>query len=123
MVKLIVLAGWLMFALVNTAVAESRVQCQITDDEIEKLVCVFETSRKGEDRNVVFHWHSDAYPQDDRERKVALEAYHASVYDYRYLWGRAQGVWTLTVTLEGGDGATEVAHHFTLQGNQLFTER
>gem|GEM_PF-460177 len=103
--------------------AQDSIVCDIRDDGIEKLVCTFKTKRKNVPRSATFFWHSETHPQDDRERTIELPANHGSVYDYRYLRGRAQGVWTLTVRLEDSDGSvTETEHHFLLENEQLVNE-
>jgi hypothetical protein len=111
-----------MLAAIATVHA-GQIHCEVRSNGIEKLVCTFETARKNVDRNVTFLWHSESHPQDDRERTINFPAHHGSVYDYRYLRGRAQGVWTVTVTLEGPEGETEeTEHHFLLENDQLINE-
>jgi len=106
----------------SVALADS-IGCHVQNDAIEKIVCTYKTARKNVDRNVTFLWHSRSYPQDDRERTIVLPALHGSVYDYRYLRGRAQGVWKVVATLEEPDGSTkETEHHFLLENDRLIEE-
>lgn len=117
-------AGLFCFAIgLLPCAAEDRLYCEVQNDSIEKIICTFETLRKDEKREVTFFWHSETQPQDDRERTVALEANHGSVYDYRFLRGRAEGIWNVTATLTGSDGVTETEHNFLLSDNQLIGEK
>ena len=109
----------LVFATAVVA-GESSVTCEILDDGTEKIQCTLVTPRKNEARETTFYWHSEAYPQDDRERQLSLPANHGSVYDYRYLRGRAQGDWKITVTLTDADGSeTETTCRFQLQDDKI----
>lgn len=103
---------------------ESSLVCEVIDDGIEKIQCTFVTPRKNEARETTFYWHSESFPQDDRERSITLPANHGSVYDYRFLRGRAQGIWNVTVTLTDTDGSvSERSHHFLLEDNRIVNER
>jgi len=94
-----------VFLLVLSAnAAQNTLACVTLNDGIEKIKCTFVTGRKNVDRNVTFYWHSGMHPQDDRERTLTLPAFHGSVYDYRHLWGRAQGLWSVTATVNDIDG-------------------
>jgi hypothetical protein len=75
----------------------NTISCEIRDDDHKKIQCTFVTERAAEDRNVIFFWHSASTPQDDRERTIVLKSGHASLYDYRYYYGRAQGEWEVSV--------------------------
>ena len=100
------------------------IQCEILDDGIEKIKCTFETKRKAQERAVTFYWHSESHPQDDRERRIALPANHGSVYDYRYLRGRAPGIWRVSVVLESPHSAqTETEHYFLLEDNKIINQK
>lgn len=102
---------------------EDSLSCKVIDDGIEKIQCTFVTTRKDTARETLFHWHSESHPQDDRERTIMLPANHGSVYDYRYLRGRAQGIWRVTVILtESGGHETSVSHHFLLEGSRIVNE-
>ena len=100
------------------------IQCEVIDDGIEKIKCTFKTKRKAQERTTTFYWHSESHPQDDRERTIDLPANHGSVYDYRYLRGRAPGIWHVTVSLEGANGSTtETEHYFLLEDNKIINQK
>ena len=94
-------------------------ECTIVMDDIEKVVCTVHIDRTDYDRNVTFFWHSRRYAQDDRERTVVLRAQHSSVYDYRFLRGRAQGEWSVSATVDAIDSKESVETNFLLEGNSL----
>ncbi|WP_345985514.1 hypothetical protein WCX49_13110 [Sulfurimonas sp. HSL-1656] len=107
-------------SVLTLSAGEDTVHCEVLDDGVEKIQCTFVTPRKDREREVVFHWHSDEFPQDDREHTIMLPARNGSVYDYRYLWGRAEGMWTVTATLTEEDGSErEASRRFSLQGGKL----
>ena len=111
----------LLFAVAAFA-QDAAVTCEALDDGIEKIRCTLAVARMDEAREATFYWHSDAFPQDDRERTLSLPANHGSVYDYRYLRGRAQGIWTVTVTLTGQDGTeTEASCRFRLDDGEVIS--
>jgi hypothetical protein len=112
--------GMLMLFATAMLARESTVQCKILDDGIEKIQCTLVTPRKNETRSATFYWHSETFPQDDRERDLSLPANHGSVYDYRYLRGRAEGAWTVTVTVTDADGKeTEASYPFSLENGEI----
>jgi len=113
--KLIVLIP-LIYA--TSALGLDRVECRVIETKIEKLVCTYETTRVDFDRSVTFLWHSLEHPQDDRERTITLKASHGSVYDYRFLRGRAQGSWEVSVRVDGSYEPSAL-HEFTLQDTNL----
>ncbi|MHC3993235.1 hypothetical protein ACXWTF_00240 [Thiomicrolovo sp. ZZH C-3] len=107
-------------SVLTLSAREDSVHCNVLDNGVEKIQCTFVTPRKDWEREVVFYWHSDTFPQDDREHTIALPARNGSVYDYRYLRGRAQGVWTVTVTMIEEDGSErEVSRRFSLEGGSV----
>jgi len=113
-------AGVLMLFATSVFAQKSSVQCEVLDDGIEKILCTLVTPRKNETRSATFYWHSEAYPQDDRERELSLPSNHGSVYDYRYLRGRAEGNWKVTVTLTDADGKeTEASCLFSLENGKI----
>lgn len=115
------------FSLLFTAALyaqDTTVSCEILDDGVEKIQCKLVTLRQDVARDAMFVWHSDAFPQDDRERSLTLPANHGSIYDYRYLRGRAQGAWTITVTLTEADGTeTEASCQFKLEEDKMVSDR
>lgn len=115
-----VMSVWMFFAVGSAFAQEPSLTCDVVNDGTEKIQCTFVTPRKNEARETTFYWHSESHPQDDRERIITLPAGHGSVYDYRYLRGRAQGTWTVTVSITDADGSeTEVSHHFTLEDTTI----
>jgi hypothetical protein len=116
-----VATGLLAALTAASAIArESALMCSVLNDEVEKIQCKFVTPRKNESREADFIWHSDDFPQDDRERLLPLPANHGSVYDYRFLRGRAQGIWTVTVTLTEADGKqTDTSCRFRLEDDNI----
>lgn len=102
---------------------EETLSCEVLSDGVAKIRCTYTTVGREEDRNITFEWHSEVYPQDDRSRSVVLEAGHVSVYDYRFMWGRAQGLWTVTVTNSDAKGeVTTVSHRFLVEGDAISAE-
>jgi len=117
------MGAWTLCLAVSLSAQDSTLTCEVVDDGVEQIKCTFATPRKNETREISFYWHSDMHPQDDRERDIVLPANHGSVYDYRYLRGRAQGAWTVTVTLTDTDGREhEVVHAFMLEDDHIVSE-
>ena len=73
-------------------------ECNIIEKANKLIRCTYYTQRKPDDRNITFTWRSATTPQDDREHTGLLKANHGSLYDYRYYYGRAYGLWDITVT-------------------------
>lgn len=94
-------------------------KCAIKSTTIEKIRCTLKLDRRAYDRKVTFHWHSVNTPQDDREYRTILEGGHGSVYDYRFLRGRAQGLWEVTASIHHDENVEEVIHQFFLDGEIL----
>lgn len=99
-----------------STLSATTLECRPVKEKIEKLVCWLETTRLPAKRTVHFRWHSVTTPQDDREYSVSLPAHHGSVYDYRLLRGRAQGLWEITVRIDGVD---EAHHQFYLKDDVI----
>lgn len=109
-----------LLAVTSVPVIASTLTCSVLDDGVEKIQCKLVTPRKNEAREADFIWHSEAFPQDDRERLLTLPANHGSVYDYRFLRGRAAGMWTVTVTLTEADGnQTDTSCQFKLEDDNI----
>lgn len=79
----------------------SKIICERIEGEIAKIRCRYHTQSAPQKRKVVFTWRSPTSPQDDRNRTLVLPAGHRSVFDERYLYGRAPGEWNISVTAEG----------------------
>jgi len=112
----------LPFSLIS-AQNDVKLECGILNEEVEKILCRVEVIRVDYDRKVKFLWHSSSYPQDDRERTIVLSAGHGSVYDYRFLRGRAQGEWIVTSTVNNIDKDVVVRHVFMLDGAKLIKKQ
>jgi hypothetical protein len=83
-----------------SAETSNSLECQILDEGDKIIRCTYHTTRVAHDRPITFSWRSVKTPQDDRERTIVLKAYNGSLYDYRYYYGRAPGVWNVSVTDE-----------------------
>ena len=96
--------------LTNTS---QHLECSILEEHDKVIRCTFASVRIASDRNVTFSWRSETTPQDDRERTFVLPAGHGSVYDYRYYYGRAQGMWNVVIL--GDEGETLAETSFTIE--------
>ncbi len=74
----------------------ASVQCEI---ENGRIYCKYFLDRSDNQngKEVEFHWISPQTPQDDRIRHFQIPPQHGSVYDYRFLPGRAEGRWHVKV--------------------------
>jgi hypothetical protein len=79
----------------------STIVCDKVEGEIAKIRCKFSTESAPQDREVTFFWRSPTSPMDDRKRTLELPGGHRSVFDERYLYGRAAGEWEISATTEG----------------------
>jgi hypothetical protein len=86
--KLIFLLPVLLFA--------SNISCKI---EEQKIICTYFIDRSDNVKglSVEFFWHSPN-GEDDRVKVFKVPEYHGSVYDYRFLPGRAVGRWRVVAT-------------------------
>lgn len=98
----LLLAGTLYGEDANDGEVNS-LKCEVLLDTHKRIQCTYTTERQAVDRNILFMWHSQDTPHDDRERTIVLQANHGSVYDYRYFYGRAQGIWEVSVKDEDDD--------------------
>ncbi len=90
-------------------------------EEVEKILCKLEVRGEPYERQVTFFWHSHRYPQDDREHTNVLKPYYASVYDYRFLRGRAQGIWSVRASVEDNRTIEIAKVEFILKGSELIS--
>ncbi len=74
----------------------ANVQCRI---ENERIYCTYFLDRSDNQngKDVEFYWISPNSPDDDRIRHFRIPPQHGSVYDYRFLPGRAKGTWEVKV--------------------------
>jgi len=91
--------------------AEDTVVCEILGTQSKRIQCTFFTQSVSFDRNITFCWESPDVAYDYRERDFTMEAHHRSVYDYRYYYGRASGLWDIYVK----DAAGDVLAHTTFE--------
>ncbi|OQX59929.1 MAG: hypothetical protein B5M52_01855 [Helicobacteraceae bacterium 4484_230] len=122
-IKIVLIAMSLLPLSLASAQKEARLVCSIVNEEIEKILCKVELPRVDYDREVKFLWHSSSYPQDDRERTIILSAGHSSVYDYRFLRGRAQGEWVVKSTVNNIDKDIVAEQVFMLDGAKLIKKQ
>ncbi len=85
------------YDVVAEDVQNSGLQCEVLLNGHKRIQCTYTADRYNYDRNITFMWHSQETPQDDRERTILIKENHASIYDYRYFFGRAQGIWEISV--------------------------
>jgi hypothetical protein len=90
-----------------------KIACDIVEEDDKIIRCTYSSTRLAHDRTIRFVWRSETTPQDDRERTFVLPARYGSVYDYRYFYGRAPGLWRVEARDENGDALAETT--FTLE--------
>jgi hypothetical protein len=87
------------YVLLGLAVAGwgGDIRCKI---ENERIYCTYLLDRSDNlsGKRVEFRWISPTSPIDDRIRHFDIPPRYGSVYDYRYLPGRAPGKWRVRVT-------------------------
>ena len=73
----------------------NSVDCIVLKDE-NSIICKYIHKRSEEDKYVEFYW-IDPSGNISRERTMLIPAGHGSIYDYRFIYGRASGKWTFKV--------------------------
>ena len=73
----------------------NSVDCIILSDE-DSIICKYIHTRVEEDKYVEFIW-IDPTNTISRQRTMLIPAGHGSIYDYRFINGRANGTWTFEV--------------------------
>ncbi len=88
---------WIGAMLLPWLLHAAEVQCRI---ENERIYCTYFLDRSDNPagKAVEFHWISPHSPEDDRIRIFDIPPRYGSVYDYRFLPGRARGTWRVEVT-------------------------
>ena len=86
----------ILMTLIFSGLSAATVQCKI---ENERIYCTYHLDRSDNQngKSVEFHWISPLSPNDDRIRHFQIPPRHGSVYDYRFLPGRAKGKWRVKV--------------------------
>ncbi len=98
-----IVAGSVIVMLLSVSVyAKDTVFCEILGMQSKRIQCTFFTQSVSFDRNITFYWESPDDAYDYRQRDFTIEAHHQSVYDYRYYYGRAAGVWNVSVKDDTG---------------------
>ena len=69
--------------------------CIVIKEE-NSIICKYMSTRSTEDRFINVEW-IDPNGDLSRSRKILFPSGHGSVYDFRYLSGREQGLWTFKV--------------------------
>ncbi|WOE69795.1 hypothetical protein [Hydrogenimonas thermophila] len=115
--KLIVLIAVLFTASVSAA----TVQCKI---ENERIYCTYHLDRSDNQngKSVEFHWISPQSPKDDRIRHFNIPPRYGSVYDYRFLPGRAKGKWHVKVIDLDTNESVETAFIINSTDDSMFEE-
>lgn len=88
----------LLFTLCVSSYAEESLKeadCIILEDE-NSIVCKYTHTRVNYDKTVIVEW-LEPNGTVSRSRKMLIPAGHGSVYDFRYIKGRAKGEWTFRV--------------------------
>jgi hypothetical protein len=97
--------------LVNSSLFanENKVDCLILEDE-NSIICKYIQTRVSYEKQVTFEW-IEPNGKITRVKELNIPAGHGSVYDYRYIKGRALGLWTFKVT----DDTKEYTTTFTIE--------
>lgn len=74
---------------------DEKVDCLILEDE-NSIICKYSHERVSFAKNITVEW-IEPDGLVTRTREMTIPAYHGSVYDYRYIQGRTQGIWTFKV--------------------------
>lgn len=111
----------MVFLLLVWSAFGSSVKCNI---ENERIYCRYFLDRSDNinGKNVEFHWISPTSPIDDRVRHFQVPARHGSVYDYRFLPGRAEGVWHVKVIDLDTNETVETTFDINATDNSMFEE-
>ncbi len=110
----------LPLSLLSFAVA-ANVQCRI---ENERIYCTYYLDRSDNQngKEVEFRWISPNAPEDGRVRHFQIPAQHGSVYDYRFLPGRAKGVWRVQVIDLETNETVETTFEIDATDDSMFEE-
>lgn len=83
--------------------------CLVIKEE-NSIICKYIAERSSEDRFINVEW-IDPDGIVSRTRKILFPSGHGSVYDFRYLSGRAEGVWKFIVV----DGDKTIQTEFEIK--------
>lgn len=84
---------------------EAKVDCLILKDK-NSIICKFEAVRSTDDQNVTLQWIN---PEGDisRTRDMIVPSGHGSIYDFRFIEGRALGEWTFKAIVNSKEYTTQ----------------
>ncbi|BBG66749.1 hypothetical protein NNO_2046 [Hydrogenimonas sp.] len=110
----------LSFFMVLPIVA-ADLQCKI---ENERIYCRYFLDRSDNQngKEVEFRWISPGDSGDDRIRHFRIPPQHGSVYDYRFLPGRAKGVWHVKVIDLDTNESIETTFDINSTDDSMFEE-
>ncbi len=100
--KYLVLLCTVFLTFVNAD--DNKVDCIILEDE-NSIICKYSHERSSVEKNITVNW-IEPDGTITRTRDMLIPAFHASVYDYRYVKGRTLGKWTFKVTDQGDEYTT-----------------
>ncbi len=83
------------FSFASGDYTPNEVDCLVIKEE-NSIICKYISERSSEDRFINVEW-IDPNGDLSRSRKILFPSGHGSVYDFRYLSGRAEGIWTFKV--------------------------
>lgn len=70
---------------------KNNVDCLILEDE-NSIICKYTHKRQEKEKEIIVQW-IDPNNNLSRERTLIIPPGHSSVYDFRYIEGRAKGIW------------------------------
>jgi hypothetical protein len=92
---LIILSLYILNLNASNHNVKNSVDCIIIKDE-NSIICKYIHNRINYDKKVIFKW-IEPNKILSRQRVLDIPLGHGSVYDFRYINGRAKGQWTLEV--------------------------
>jgi len=112
---------YLSLLLLVPSLHADKVQCEIRS---EKIYCTYILDRSDtyKERAVAFHWLSPRSPEDDRIRHFRIPPGYGSVYDYRFLPGRAKGKWRVVVVNTENNQSVETTFDINTTDETIFEE-
>jgi len=105
--KYLVLLCTVFFTFANAE--EKKVDCLILEDE-NSIICKYSHQRISTEKTIIVKW-TEPNGNETRTRDMIIPAFHASIYDYRYIEGRTKGIWTFSVI----DSEDEYSTSFTIK--------
>ncbi|MEA3288980.1 MAG: hypothetical protein U9Q04_02265 [Campylobacterota bacterium] len=93
------------YSLAFSQAEDIGVDCLLLVDE-NSIICKYTQVRVDHEKTVTFQW-IEPNGEISRSREMIIPAHHGSVYDYRYIKGRAIGEWTFKVIDEQKEYTTK----------------